>query len=307
MAAAAMCGLFIVGVAYSVSEGLPHRVSQKVVRAQPAREACDEYCRSVAVAGIPGRAAYHIGEDREGPYDFVLWGDSHAFHFVPAIDTLAKSHRLSGVVFWEPGCPPFLVQPRTTTYCHNLNAAVARWLEKHPPKVVILGGRWIGHSRHIRRFLASGDPASNPEGLSKTLAFLNERNITVSILDQVPEFPEDVSACVARGLMYGRRPERCFTMPLLRYKADHKILDDYYNFLRRRYHFSVASAATAICRDDGCHANNGETVLMRDSNHLNRAGALYVTSSLRIPFLSEPAVKDAAVTPPGATASLPSL
>jgi hypothetical protein len=307
MAAAAMCVLFAAGTAYSVSEGFPDRVSEKVVLAQPARESCDEYCRSVAVPGIPGRAAYHIGENREGPYDFVLWGDSHAFHFVPAIDTLAKSHRLSGVVFWEPGCPPFLIQARTTPFCRNLNAAVARWIEKHPPKVVILGGRWIGHSKYIRRSLASGDPALNPEGLSQTLAFLNERNIAVSILDQVPEFPENVSACVARGIMYGRTADRCMTMPLSAYKADHKILDDYFNLLRQRYRFSVASVATAICRDDGCHANNGDTVLMRDSNHLNRAGSLYVTSSLRIPFLSEEIVKDAAAKRAGATAPLPSL
>ena len=106
--------------------------------------------------------------------------------------------------------------------------------------------------------------------------------------------------------MYGRSTEKCWTQSLFKHRADHKLLDDYYKYLRRRFSFSVASAAAAICKGDTCLANDGDTVLMRDANHLNAAGALYVAPYLHIPLLSEPSTEPAAAKQAGVTAALPS-
>ncbi len=305
IAAAAICGLFLVATAYSVSDGFPFRVSKKVLLAESAGNGASNYCRYVALAEIPGESACKTGEDSKGSYDFVLWGDSHAEHFVPAIDTLAKSRRLSGIVFSRSGCAPFFAQPPKKRDCRDFNEAVAQWINKHPVKLVMLGGRWSAHRKQIEQIMASGDQASNTSALEQTLAFLNARNVAVSVLDQVPEYPDIVRLCVARALMYGRSADRCSTQPLSRFQSEHKIVDDYFEFLGHRHSFSVASATAALCKGDSCRANDGDTILMRDTNHLTPEGALYVMPSLRIPFLTEPAVRNAAATRAGATASLP--
>src|SRR5262249_31479525 len=79
LAAATICGLFFLGTAYSVSEGFPFRVSEKVLIAQQIPETCSYYCKRVAMPEVKHGTAYEIGDHHEGPYDFVLWGDSHAF------------------------------------------------------------------------------------------------------------------------------------------------------------------------------------------------------------------------------------
>jgi SGNH domain (fused to AT3 domains) len=284
----AMASLYLAGTEFWVSDGFPSRVSDKVLLAEAGTPPSGTYCKDIAIPTVRGGTVCETGADRKSSYDFVLWGDSHAFHFTPAIDTLAKARKLSGIVFSRPACFPFLGAQGIPKACRDFDAAVALWIEQHPVKLVMLGGRWGYYRKQIREFLIYPDPAANPGGLAPTLAFLNSRNITVSVLDQVPEFPENVSRCVARAVMSGRSEERCFTQPTARFRSQHKILDDYFEYLGRRYSFSVASAAGAICQSEWCHAADGNAIFMSDNDHLTQAGALHVMSSLSIPLLSGP-------------------
>ena len=227
-----------------------------------------------------------LGEDHGGAFDFILWGNSHAEHYAPAIGTLAVSHKLSGVLFIRYGCLPYLEDHSFAKICVEFSAKVARWAAENRIKVAILGGRWRSNLKDIRRFLNDPDPGKNVGELAKTLAFLTSAGIQVSVLDQTPEFSHDVQLCVARALFYGRDTEQCVTEPASRLLSWHGEVDRYFEFLRREYRFSVASGAAAICDSEFCRARKESVLLMVDSHHLTTAGALRAMPFLNIPLLS---------------------
>ncbi len=304
-AAAAMSCLYLTGAAFFESHGFPFRTNEQVLAAQPKEEGFTEYCRRRVIPEQKGAFACVLGEDRGNSYDFILWGDSHAQHAVPAIATLAANRKLSGVLFTVNGCHPFLGDAHTSKACHALNDRVAQWAAENRVKVAILGGRWKNHIKDFRRFVKDGDPSKNSGGFAKTMAFLTSKGIEVSVLDQQPEFSQPVQLCVARALFYGRGSEDCVTEPASRALWWHKDLEDYFEFLRKGYSFSVASGAGAICDAGLCRARKGSTLLMLDDNHLSRAGALEVMPYLKIPFLNPPIETLSEVTKPLATGAAP--
>ncbi len=292
-AAAAMGCLALAGASFALSGGFPFRVNEEVLQAQSLRWDYTKYCRKLEISLAQGATACAFGEDWGGAYDFVVWGDSHARHFAPAIASLARTRNMRGVLMWLPACHPFLDDSHTSKGCRNFNAAMARWIGSHPVKLAILGGRWITRRKYLKRYLAQESPAENTGGLAKTLAFLNGKGIAVSVLDQVPDFPEEISLCRARAIYYKRDFRACATQPAASFYSRHRVLDDYFSFLKKQYRFSLASATGAICDDSQCRASDGESLLMIDSHHLTEAGALRAMPYLEIPLLSGPGTESA--------------
>jgi peptidoglycan/LPS O-acetylase OafA/YrhL len=287
-AAAAMAGFCACGAMLIWSGGFASRASAGILALQDLMkdQETSPYCREIAIPGFKAGTACAIGEDRGGSYDFVLWGDSHARHYVPAVAALAANRKLSGLAFVYSGCLPFLNDTHLAALCRDLNASAARWLAANPVKVAILGGRWRNHIPDIHRFLKDARPSQNRGGLAQTLALLNSKGIQVSVLDQTPEFSQDVPRCIARDLFYGRDSEHCVAEPAASMLAWHSQLDDYFDFLRKDYSFTVASGSGAICSSGFCRARQDGMLLMVDNNHLSEAGALHSAPYLGIPVLN---------------------
>ena len=61
----------------------------------------------------------------------VLYGDSHAGSWIPAMDTFAKSIKAKLAVFWFPGCPtPLVVASTSGTFYSSRAADCNRWNAK---------------------------------------------------------------------------------------------------------------------------------------------------------------------------------
>ncbi|MGO9547362.1 MAG: acyltransferase family protein [Rhodomicrobium sp.] len=290
-AAAAMSALYLAGGLYYWSNGLPFRASEQVLAAQPLEG--HSYCGRQLIPGLKGGTACVLGEDHGDAYDFILWGDSHAAHYTPAIATLALAHRLSGAAFIHAGCHPFLGDTHTTRECYEFREMVARWVTKNPVKVAVLAGRWSTHFKDYRGFVKDLKPSQNSGGIAKTLTFLTGRGIQISILDQTPTFSQSAPLCVARALFYGRDTESCVVEPASRFLTEHKELDNYFAYLHKEYSFTVASGAAAICDERFCRARKGDALLMLDNDHLTEAGSLVVMPYLKIPLLNPPLVAEA--------------
>jgi hypothetical protein len=289
-AAAAMALLCIAATSFFLSGGFPSRAGDMAYKFEEPGGTISKYCRAIREPAIRGATTIcELGADRGGSYDFILWGDSHAQHFVPAIATLAKARHLSGVLFFRGACHPFLGDTHTFSECREFNASVARWTESHPVKLVILAGRWSIHDNYLKSYIAQGDPSDNPGGLSKTLAFLAGRGLAAAVLDQVPDFPFDVGSCIAKSVFYKRDSEFCVTEPAAAFESRHAILDRYFAFLKKRYNFYLSSAAAVTCGREQCRAKDGDTLLMADRHHLTEAGSLRTIPYLNIPLLTEPA------------------
>ena len=101
--------LFSIGAVFQFSGGLPIRVNGHIMAFENLRPwDYSKYCRDVEIPGIRDGKPCELGDTSRASVDFILWGDSHAGHYVPAIDTLAKSQHLRGVQFARAGCPAFL-------------------------------------------------------------------------------------------------------------------------------------------------------------------------------------------------------
>ena len=136
VAAGVLC---VAGVAFVNTAGFPSRVSDKVLAAEalPAKSYAEvaAYCHPVAVEGLRGGAACVLGDPKRKAYDIVLWGDSHAHHFAPAIASLAKANNASGILFTFSSCGPLL--DWGTPGCRDFNKSVMDWVAKQE----LLAGR----------------------------------------------------------------------------------------------------------------------------------------------------------------------
>jgi SGNH domain (fused to AT3 domains) len=139
----------------------------------------------------------------------VLFGDSHALQYFPALDRIARRQRWRLVVLTKAGCPPATGRLRAVW---RYGRACARWREyairriaHERPKLIVASGsthyhvyeqgRWLG--RHASdRVLRHGYVAT-----ATRLAAI----APVTVIRDSPRPPLDVPACVAAELRHLRR------------------------------------------------------------------------------------------------------
>ena len=111
----------------------------------------------------------------------LLWGDSHAAHYVPGIMANAAQTGAQVVQYTAAGCPPVLsyyshARPRCTAF----NAHALTLVEDLDIDAVVLGARWTDlQSRGLVE-------------LQSTLAKLAPLDVEVYVIGQSPQFSADV-------------------------------------------------------------------------------------------------------------------
>lgn len=109
-----------------------------------------------------------VTEFRKSRPTVVLWGDSHAWQYVPAVQAAAKARHANLVGFFMGGCPPVKVplKPPPDGYasvCEKHNAMAMRYvkkLQRGPQDLrVLLGSSWAGYRRADREIKAGAGEA----------------------------------------------------------------------------------------------------------------------------------------------------
>ncbi len=109
-----------------------------------------------------------VTEFRTSRPTVVLWGDSHAWQYVPAVQAAAKARHANLVGFFMGGCPPVKVplKPPPDGYgsiCEKHNAMAMRYvkkLQRGPQDLrVVLGSSWAGYRRADREIKAGAGEA----------------------------------------------------------------------------------------------------------------------------------------------------
>ena len=210
--------------------------------------------------------------DRGGALTVALVGDSHAAHWMPALEAWAE--RRGGVRvlgYTKNACTmvdvEVLTSGRPYRECDVWRAAVLERLEAQAPDVVLVAG-----SAHLP-LVDAPDEADRGvrtglwrEGLRRTLAALPEQS-RVSVLADTPEFAESVPRCLSANLddtdacAVGRRVgvdpgwvawERRTTED-----AGHRYVE----------------LTDWFCSATRCGVVSGNTLLYRDHGHLTEAWA----------------------------------
>jgi peptidoglycan/LPS O-acetylase OafA/YrhL len=146
--------------------------------------------------------------DSSGAATVVLLGDSHAAHWLPALDVAARDLGLRLVPFLRNGCPPWDVEitaegsARRVQGCTSHRAEAAELVARlEPAAVVVAGSSYPGRllDADARRVSRSGETDAWTAAISRTVDQLEPRRLGV-ILDN-PSVPNDPVECAAhRGI-----------------------------------------------------------------------------------------------------------
>jgi hypothetical protein len=146
--------------------------------------------------------------DTDSRRTVVLFGDSLAMQYFPALDDLARRHHWRLVGLTKAGCPPVEAE----VYNHRLerdyrecttwrNGTVARILDRERPAMVIVTGRMSTPAMRDGRVL---DPAASRAAMERGYVAMLERlrasGTKVVAIKDLPRSPRNVPDCVSASL-----------------------------------------------------------------------------------------------------------
>ncbi len=217
----------------------------------------------------------------------VLWGDSHAQMYLPALRQVAQRQRVNLVAILYGGCPVSLPYPTSAGYArngcdtHNVEAlAYVRDLTERRSRVrLVIGGFWSGYRQAYaltQREARTGVPSGLSDYREQMARLGVERSrpafraigrlgVPVDLIGQAATVPLDPRRCAA-----GREPYQC---DLPRHRA---LADETGNqrWLRNRLASQlpgrprVVDATPVYCDRRTCRAHVGGVDTFYDDIHL---------------------------------------
>jgi hypothetical protein len=177
----------------------------------------DHGCWATTVLDATGRCEFG---DMKSPRTFVLFGDSHAEHWLGALDRYGREHGVKVVAMVMGGCPvadaPELVRPRLRRYYHECTrfreAMVQRIIAMKPAAAIL-----SSFDHYVARDAESDGWGLTPdqwrEGLRRTYGRLSKAGVPVVAVRGTPRTRFDVPACLSRQAAGLFRARECVYDP----------------------------------------------------------------------------------------------
>ena len=212
--------------------------------------------------------------DPNGRSTIVLMGDSHAEHWLPAVDRIGKRRGWKVVVMVKPACPvadvPELVNGRLKrqyTECTEWRRAMLRRIVALRPQAVIL-------SSYDHYMPASGErsesqvtPTAWRDGLRRTYRVLSGAGINTVVMRDVPRPGFDVPACLSR-----RAAESPFRIRECEYARDEALsapaIAAQTAAARGLRRIAFVDMTDRLCSRSTCPVTRGGVIVYRDDDHL---------------------------------------
>lgn len=204
--------------------------------------------------------------DRSSHKRVVLFGDSHAMHYYPALGRLVRERGWRLVVLTKGGCPPMLAVKRGTrgerTECAVWRRrALKRIASRKPPQMVITGGsvNYAVYNRNGERLEEAAADAALERSHETVLERLGRTGARLVVMKDVPKADYDIPGCVADNL---DRPRKCaFPLPAGHWR-------DFDTRAARASGARLIKMTRAICRDRLCRAVIRDVLIYRAGSHL---------------------------------------
>lgn len=199
----------------------------------------------------------------------VLFGDSHAAHWYPALDDLGAKQGWRIVSITKSACPwvntPMDVEQggfrRPYRECEAWRTAALKSITAMRPALVILasGSRYAGV-----------DAAGWESGASRTLRELESSGASILILRDTPWPGFNVPTCLARAEHRGADPEAaCDFSRADRLALGEHIFEAEKRAATGRHGVTVADLSNQICQTPQCQVLSGGVVHFSDHSHLS--------------------------------------
>lgn len=211
----------VVGVTASI---LCQRVAQRELASEPQssfwlaandrRVLFDAHCLTDSRSSRVEECKYG---DRSSDSSIVLFGDSHAEHWFPALDRIARDDHWRLLTLLKSSCPAADVKVfnvslrREDTDCFSWRqAALARIAALHPHLVILSeSDAFVTESGRPDMRSYSIPPDDWQQGLRSTVSYLNSHDLKTIVIADVPRPEFDVPTCLSRATARKRPVHDC--------------------------------------------------------------------------------------------------
>jgi hypothetical protein len=196
----------------------------------------------------------------------VLFGDSHAAQWFPALLEIAEAQHWRLATIIKPGCTPLSiwedVTPHMERVCEEWRRAAIRDIEELRPELVML----TSASRHGR---VDGNTLEDTrvweQGARDTFAAFARQGVKVRFIRDTPYADYDVPGCLAQAEWDGHTqcpaPVSAAALRPGIYAAEARAAQDFGNV-------KVLDLSDRMCGPDRCYLEAGGQVIYRDGDHL---------------------------------------
>ncbi len=227
----------------------------------------------------------------------VMWGDSHADAWSPALFDVARQTGMRAVVFAQHGCPPLTGVRRSDhdadDACRELDYArpILQSIVALKPRHVFVTARWAMYANgwHVNRRLQASahfitrEPAGRADRASSRAALRDRLNATIADLRQVAEVTiiEAVPTLETSAEKGVRRIPTAFEPSLQAHRHEQHFASlAIRDAVRGDVGVSILDPASVLC-GTFCRATRDGVLLYADDNHLTAQGATMFASALR--------------------------
>jgi SGNH domain (fused to AT3 domains) len=201
--------------------------------------------------------------------DIVLFGDSHAAQWFPAIEQIANKRGWKLRVMTKSGCPTAAISQGNQgrdERCQTWRDNVVEWIQSNDPELVVMSARAYDYIRH--------DVWAN--ALTDLIADIRPSVGQVLMLGDTPDQKVDVPACLAEHL--GDVPA-CLTP---RNDSINPYVMDAERTLAERHDVLTEPTTDWVCAMTGCPVVVGNILMYRDDNHLTTNAVLLLQPYLDV-------------------------
>jgi SGNH domain (fused to AT3 domains) len=197
----------------------------------------------------------------------VLFGDSLAVQYFPALELLAKAHGWRLVGLTKAGCPPIAAAvhnhrlEREYRECAVWREHALRRIEREErPELVLVGGRLSTPAmRDGRRLPPNAGRPVLERGYVEVLERLRATGARVAVIKNLPRSPHNIPDCVARSL--DRLDECAFALTAGNVEA-------FDRDAAARAGVRLIDLTRVVCPDGLCRAVIGDAIVFRDYDHM---------------------------------------
>ncbi|HBE92443.1 MAG TPA: hypothetical protein DDW55_07915 [Gammaproteobacteria bacterium] len=288
----------IAGAIY-ITGGLPDRITPEALAIVASSNDIDPYRDKCA--GRIQSPSCTFGDDAPNPITFVLWGDSHAGAFRPALETAMSGSGRKGRLIWRGGCAPLLgvenvADIKNSEQCNVFRIRVLKLLTDPANKIetVFLSSRWLVTATGITPEIGSSyidlirddeskhlGPEENKRvfvrSLARTIDSLRAANKKVVLVGDVPEVGWSVPHILALSAQHGANAPESIS----RHEAalKYQFIDNVFREFASQDGVEFLPVWDLLCQDN-CLITAENHALYSDDDHLSYYGAKYFLGPL---------------------------
>jgi peptidoglycan/LPS O-acetylase OafA/YrhL len=221
-------------------------------------------CTADLIDAAPILCSY--GEISHPESTMVLFGDSHAAQWFPALKDIAESRHWKLVTVVKSACSPMNIKilrnAGAIEACERWRTLAIAAIDQIHPDMVILSTSSLYRQRDSSKLI---DASDWEKGSRDTFLALARRGIAVRLIRDTPHADYDVPSCLAQLEWNGHAT----CPPLPRAKA---LSSDIYQAELRAAenidNVKIVDMSDVICGSDICETEQGDIVKYRDGDHL---------------------------------------